>query len=105
MVAGEDLVEDEGVLVVVGAMEEVAEVVVEVVVAPRPTYLPLKRVSLLLCLGNKLSNGSSGRRESLPSASLHLMGKPPTPSVTFPTTPTWAKVLRHKLLHPNVGIT
>jgi hypothetical protein len=37
MVAGEDLVEDEGVLVVVGAMEEVAEVVVEVVVAPRPT--------------------------------------------------------------------
>jgi hypothetical protein len=37
MVAGEDLVEDEGVLVVVGAMEGVAEVVVEAVVAPRPT--------------------------------------------------------------------
>jgi cation diffusion facilitator CzcD-associated flavoprotein CzcO len=37
MVAREDLVEDEGVLVVVGAMEEVAEVVVEAVVAPGPT--------------------------------------------------------------------
>jgi hypothetical protein len=58
MVAEEDLVEDEEVLV--GAMEEVAVVVVEVeveaVVAPGLT----KR--LLLCLGNKLSNGSNGRR-------------------------------------------
>jgi hypothetical protein len=53
MVVGEVLVEDEGVLVVVGAMEEVAEVVVEAVVAPGPTQLPLKRVSLLLCLGEQ----------------------------------------------------
>jgi hypothetical protein len=34
-----------------------------------------------------------------------LDGNLPTTSVTLPTTSTWAQVLRHKFLHPHVGIT
>jgi hypothetical protein len=72
---------------------------------PRANVATSEETSTITLTGEQVNSGNNGRRENLLRDPLHLMDAPPTTSVTFPTTPTWAKVLRHRHLHLHVGIT